>query len=209
MIALNLGKKMYKKYFKRIFDFSLAFILLIMLSPLILLVSVILKCVQGSVLFTQKRPGLNEKIFTIYKFKTMSDERDEKGELLSDEKRLKSFGKLVRSLSLDELLQLFNVLKGDMSFVGPRPLLVEYLTLYNERQKKRHSVRPGITGLAQINGRNAISWEKKFEYDTFYAENLNFTLDMKILFLTALKVLKRSGINKQGQATTEKFNGKN
>ncbi|ECK7918802.1 undecaprenyl phosphate N,N'-diacetylbacillosamine 1-phosphate transferase [Campylobacter coli] len=200
---------MYEKWIKRIFDFVSALFLLVLFSPLILITALLLKITQGSVIFTQNRPGLNEKIFKIYKFKTMSDERDEKGELLSDELRLKAFGKIVRSLSLDELLQLFNVLKGDMSFVGPRPLLVEYLPLYNEEQKLRHKVRPGITGWAQVNGRNAISWQKKFELDVYYVKNISFLLDLKIMFLTALKVLKRSGVSKEGHVTTEKFNGKN
>ncbi|EAL2418808.1 undecaprenyl phosphate N,N'-diacetylbacillosamine 1-phosphate transferase [Campylobacter coli] len=200
---------MYEKWIKRIFDFVLVLFLLVLFSPLILITALLLKITQGSVIFTQNRPGLNEKIFKIYKFKTMSDERDEKGELLSDELRLKAFGKIVRSLSLDELLQLFNVLKGDMSFVGPRPLLVEYLPLYNEEQKLRHKVRPGITGWAQVNGRNAISWQKKFELDVYYVKNISFLLDLKIMFLTALKVLKRSGVSKEGHVTTEKFNGKN
>ncbi|EAM0195941.1 undecaprenyl phosphate N,N'-diacetylbacillosamine 1-phosphate transferase [Campylobacter coli] len=200
---------MYEKWIKRIFDFVLALFLLVLFSPLILITALLLEITQGSVIFTQNRPGLNEKIFKIYKFKTMSDERDEKGELLSDELRLKAFGKIVRSLSLDELLQLFNVLKGDMSFVGPRPLLVEYLPLYNEEQKLRHKVRPGITGWAQVNGRNAISWQKKFELDVYYVKNISFLLDLKIMFLTALKVLKRSGVSKEGHVTTEKFNGKN
>ncbi|EAH5071730.1 undecaprenyl phosphate N,N'-diacetylbacillosamine 1-phosphate transferase [Campylobacter jejuni] len=200
---------MYGKVFKRIFDFILALVLLVLFSPVILITALLLKITQGSVIFTQNRPGLDEKIFKIYKFKTMSDERDEKGELLSDELRLKAFGKIVRSLSLDELLQLFNVLKGDMSFVGPRPLLVEYLSLYNEEQKLRHKVRPGITGWAQVNGRNAISWQKKFELDVYYVKNISFLLDLKIMFLTALKVLKRSGVSKEGHVTTEKFNGKN
>lgn len=201
--------RMYEKVFKRIFDFILALVLLVLFSPVILITALLLKITQGSVIFTQNRPGLDEKIFKIYKFKTMSDERDEKGELLSDELRLKAFGKIVRSLSLDELLQLFNVLKGDMSFVGPRPLLVEYLPLYNKEQKLRHKVRPGITGWAQVNGRNAISWQKKFELDVYYVKNISFLLDLKIMFLTALKVLKRSGVSKEGHVTTEKFNGKN
>ncbi|MEF3849764.1 undecaprenyl phosphate N,N'-diacetylbacillosamine 1-phosphate transferase [Campylobacter jejuni] len=200
---------MYEKFLKRIFDFILALVLLVLFSPAILFIALLLKITQGSVIFTQNRPGLDEKIFKIYKFKTMSDERDEKGELLSDELRLKAFGKIVRSLSLDELLQLFNVLKGDMSFVGPRPLLVEYLPLYNEEQRLRHKVRPGITGWAQVNGRNAISWQKKFELDVYYVKNISFLLDLKIMFLTALKVLKRSGVSKEGHVTTEKFNGKN
>ncbi|MCH5335831.1 MAG: undecaprenyl phosphate N,N'-diacetylbacillosamine 1-phosphate transferase [Campylobacter sp.] len=200
---------MYKNFIKRVLDFCLALVLLVLFSPLILFVALLLKLTQKSVIFTQIRPGLDEKKFKIYKFKTMSDERDEKGELLPDELRLKSFGKVIRALSLDELLQLFNVLKGDMSFVGPRPLLCEYLSLYNEEQKLRHKVRPGITGWAQINGRNDISWQKKFELDVYYVRNISFWLDLKILFLTTLKVLKRSGVNKQGYVTTEKFNGKN
>ncbi|HEC1774312.1 TPA: undecaprenyl phosphate N,N'-diacetylbacillosamine 1-phosphate transferase [Campylobacter lari] len=200
---------MYKNGLKRVFDFFLALILLIIFLPFIVLIGIVLKIVQGSVLFKQARPGLNEKIFYIYKFKTMSDETDENGELLPDELRLKPFGKLVRSLSLDELPQLFNVLKGDMSFIGPRPLLVEYLPLYNQEQKKRHDVRPGITGWAQINGRNAISWEKKFKYDVEYVQNCSFLFDLKIFFLTIVKVLKRSGVNKEGVATTDKFNGHN
>ncbi|MCV3418307.1 undecaprenyl phosphate N,N'-diacetylbacillosamine 1-phosphate transferase [Campylobacter lari] len=200
---------MYKNGLKRVFDFFLALILLIIFLPFMVLISIVLKIVQGSVLFKQARPGLNEKIFYIYKFKTMSDETDENGKLLPDELRLKPFGKLVRSLSLDELPQLFNVLKGDMSFIGPRPLLVEYLPLYNQEQKKRHDVRPGITGWAQINGRNAISWEQKFKYDVEYVQNCSFLFDLKIFFMTIIKVLKRSGVNKEGVATTDKFNGCN
>ncbi|MCV3375227.1 undecaprenyl phosphate N,N'-diacetylbacillosamine 1-phosphate transferase [Campylobacter sp. IFREMER_LSEM_CL2151] len=200
---------MYKNGLKRVFDFFLALILLIIFLPFIVLIGIVLKIVQGSVLFKQARPGLNEKIFYIYKFKTMSDETDENGELLPDELRLKPFGKLVRSLSLDELPQLFNVLKGDMSFIGPRPLLVEYLPLYNQEQKKRHDVRPGITGWAQINGRNAISWEQKFKYDVEYVQNCSFLFDLKIFFMTIIKVLKRSGVNKEGVVTTDKFNGHN
>ncbi|HEC1780682.1 TPA: undecaprenyl phosphate N,N'-diacetylbacillosamine 1-phosphate transferase [Campylobacter lari] len=200
---------MYKNGLKRVFDFFLALFLLIIFLPFIVLIGIVLKIVQGSILFKQARPGLNEKIFYIYKFKTMSDETDENGELLPDELRLKPFGKLVRSLSLDELPQLFNVLKGDMSFIGPRPLLVEYLPLYNQEQKKRHDVRPGITGWAQINGRNAISWEQKFKYDVEYVQNCSFLFDLKIFFMTIIKVLKRSGVNKEGVATTDKFNGHN
>ncbi|ACM64575.1 undecaprenyl phosphate N,N'-diacetylbacillosamine 1-phosphate transferase [Campylobacter lari] len=200
---------MYKNGLKRVFDFFLALILLIIFLPFIVFIGIVLKIVQGSVLFKQARPGLNEKIFYIYKFKTMSDEKDENGELLPDELRLKPFGKLIRSLSLDELPQLFNVLKGDMSFIGPRPLLVEYLPLYSQEQKKRHEVRPGITGWAQINGRNAISWEQKFKYDVEYVQNCSFSFDLKIFFMTIIKVLKRSGVNKEGVATTDKFNGHN
>lgn len=201
--------QMYKTHIKRVLDFIFAALLLIVLSPLILLVAVLLKCKQGAVWFKQERPGLNERIFTLYKFKTMSDERDENGALLADELRLKPFGKLVRSLSLDELPQLFNVLKGDMSLVGPRPLLIKYLPLYNERQRRRHDVRPGITGWAQVNGRNDISWAQKFEFDVYYVEHCSFFLDAKILWLTLLRVLQRRGINKQGSATSDEFKGNN
>ena len=187
----------------------MSLILLVVLAPIILLVALLLKCVLGAVLFRQERPGLNERIFTLYKFKTMSDERDENGNLLPDEFRLKPFGKVIRSLSLDELPQLFNVLKGDMSLIGPRPLLVKYLPLYNEAQKHRHDVRPGITGWAQVNGRNDISWEKKFELDLFYVENCSFALDAKIALMTVVRVFQRSGISQSGKATSDEFNGKN
>ena len=200
---------MYKRHIKRGLDFVLSFILLVVLAPVILLVALLLKCVLGAVLFRQERPGLNECIFTLYKFKTMSDERDENGNLLPDEFRLKPFGKAIRSLSLDELPQLFNVLKGDMSLIGPRPLLVKYLPLYNEAQKHRHDVRPGITGWAQVNGRNDISWEKKFELDLFYVENCSFALDAKIALMTVVRVFQRSGISQSGKATSDEFNGKN
>lgn len=201
---------MYRNFLKRVIDILGALFLLILTSPIIIATAIFIYFkVSRDVIFTQARPGLKEKIFKIYKFKTMSDECDANGELLPDDQRLGKFGKLIRSLSLDELPQLFNVLKGDMSFIGPRPLLVEYLPIYNETQKHRHDVRPGITGLAQVNGRNAISWEKKFEYDVYYAQNLSFMLDVKIALQTIEKVLKRSGVSKEGQATTEKFNGKN
>lgn len=200
---------MYKRHIKRGLDFVLSLILLVVLAPVILLVALLLKCVLGAVLFRQERPGLNERIFTLYKFKTMGDERDENGNLLPDEFRLKPFGKAIRSLSLDELPQLFNVLKGDMSLIGPRPLLVKYLPLYNEAQKHRHDVRPGITGWAQVNGRNDISWEKKFELDLFYVENCSFALDAKIALMTMVRVFQRSGISKSGNATSDEFNGKN
>lgn len=200
---------MYKRHIKRGLDFVLSLILLVVLAPVILLVALLLKCVLGAVLFRQERPGLNERIFTLYKFKTMSDERDENGNLLPDEFRLKPFGKVIRSLSLDELPQLFNVLKGDMSLIGPRPLLVKYLPLYNEAQKHRHDVRPGITGWAQVNGRNDISWEKKFELDLFYVRNCSFALDAKIALMTVVRVFQRSGISQSGKATSDEFNGKN
>src|SRR5699024_386460 len=161
----------------------------------------------GPVLFKQRRPGLNNVIFSILKFRTMIDKRDNNGELLPDKERLTKVGIIIRKLSLDELPQLFNVLKGDMSFVGPRPLLVEYLPLYNERQAKRHNVKPGITGWAQVNGRNAITWKEKFELDVWYVENQSFLLDLKILFMTVLKVFKSEGINEDGQATMTKFTG--
>lgn len=201
---------MYKHFFKRILDFIAALLLIILFSPIMLWAAWRIRRELGSpVLFTQARPGLNAKIFKIYKFRTMSDERDENGNLLPDELRLKGFGAKLRASSIDELPQLFNVLKGDMSFIGPRPLLVEYLPLYSPRQASRHSVRPGITGLAQVNGRNDISWAAKLEYDAIYAENLSFLLDIKIAFLTIKKVLKKEGVSKTGMATTEKFNGKN
>lgn len=200
---------MYQKFIKRMLDLLVSLSLIIVLAPVILLVALLLKCVLGAVLFRQERPGLNERIFTLYKFKTMSDERDENGNLLPDEFRLKPFGKVIRSLSLDELPQLFNVLKGDMSLIGPRPLLVKYLPLYNEAQKHRHDVRPGITGWAQVNGRNDISWEKKFELDLFYVENCSFALDAKIALMTMVRVFQRSGISKSGKATSDEFNGKN
>ena len=199
---------MYKNLIKPILDFILAFLLIIIFSPIILIVALLIKLKLGSpILFTQKRPGLNGKIFRIYKFRTMSDERDSKGDLLSDELRLKGFGKLIRKSSLDELPQLFNVLKGEMSFVGPRPLLVEYLKLYNQEQAKRHNVKPGITGWAQVNGRNAISWEEKFKLDVYYVEHISFMLDCKILYMTFFKVLKRKDINSNTNITMEKFTG--
>ena len=181
---------------KRLFDFLLAALLLFLFSPLfIMTVLLILLKIGKPIFFLQSRPGHKEKLFTIYKFRTMSDERDENGELLPDEQRLKGVGKFIRSTSLDELPQLINVLKGEMSFVGPRPLLIEYLSLYNDEQKRRHDVLPGITGWAQVNGRNAISWEEKFQYDVWYVDHQSFWLDMKILWLTFLKVLKRNDIS--------------
>jgi len=193
---------------KRLFDITISFISLLLFSLIIGIMMIIIRRRIGTpVFFKQDRPGLNEKIFSIYKFRSMTDERDEEGELLSDELRLSSFGKAIRKLSLDELPQLWNVLKGDMSFVGPRPLLVEYLPLYNERQAKRHNVRPGITGWAQVNGRNAISWEEKFELDVWYVENQSIWLDIKILILTVKKVFISEGISQDGQATMTKFTG--
>ncbi len=183
-------------------------LLIIICSPIFLVIFFIVKKKLGSpVIFRQKRPGLNSKVFNVYKFRTMNDAYDEQGELLPDAVRLTSFGKLMRKLSLDELPQLWNVLKGDMSFVGPRPLLIEYLPLYNERQARRHDVRPGITGWAQVNGRNAISWEQKFEYDVWYVENRSLWLDFKILLLTVKKVFVSEGISAEGHVTIEKFKG--
>ncbi|WP_457608488.1 sugar transferase [Nitratifractor sp.] len=200
---------MYRKIFKPILDRTGAAVLLILLSPLMLVVAAAIRLGMGSpVLFRQRRPGKDGKIFLIYKFRTMSDERDEKGRLLPDEQRLKGIGKAIRALSLDELPQLFNVLRGEMSFVGPRPLLEEYLPLYDEVQRRRHEVLPGITGWAQVNGRNAISWEEKFAYDVWYVDHLSFSLDMKILWLTVRKVLHREGIAQEGRATMERFRGK-
>lgn len=201
---------MYRAFFKRFLDVLGALVLIALTLPIVVVVWILIKIkLETDPIFTQDRPGLNGKIFKIYKFKSMSDERDENGELLPDEFRLTSFGKRIRGLSLDELPQLFNVLKGDMSFIGPRPLLVEYLPLYSAEQAKRHDVRPGITGLAQVNGRNAISWEEKFKFDTFYAQNLSLKMDVQIALLTIKKVIKKEGVSKEGMATTEKFNGKN
>jgi len=181
-----------------------------LLFPVFLLISVLLLLFnKGTPYFTQARPGKNEKLFRVIKFKTMNDKRDDRGELLSDEQRLTFIGKLVRKTSLDELPQLLNVLAGDMSLIGPRPLLPEYLALYDAEQKKRHMVRPGITGWAQIHGRNALSWKEKFEYDVWYVENLSFYLDMKILATTVSKVIKAEGISGKGVSTAEKFNGHN
>ena len=199
---------MYKNIIKPFFDFLIAFFLLLMASPLFLLVCLGLFWAQnGKVFFTQKRPGKNEQIFSTLKFKTMTDQKDQQGNLLPDAERLTHIGKFVRKTSLDELPQLINVLKGEMSMVGPRPLLPEYLFLYNEEQKRRHVVKPGITGWAQVNGRNAISWEDKFQFDVWYVAHQSFGLDLKILFLTVKKVFRSEGINTAGQATTEPFKG--
>jgi len=201
---------MYIKVFKPLLDRLAALFLMILFLPIYLLVALIIYIKMGRpIFFTQERPGYKGKIFKIYKFRTMSDERDENGELLPDEKRLSKAGKAIRSLSLDELPQLFNILKGDMSFIGPRPLLVEYLPLYSKEQQRRHDVKPGITGWAQVNGRNAISWQEKFRYDIEYVENVSFLFDMKILWLTIVKVFKKEGISQEGRATMEKFNGEN
>ena len=199
---------MYKLFFKRFFDFILSLIAIIMLSPVYLIVIVLVRIKLGSpVFFTQKRPGKDEKIYKIYKFRTMTNEVDENGNLLPDDKRLTKFGKLLRSTSLDELPELFNILKGDMSIVGPRPLLVRYLPLYNEYQKHRHDARPGFTGWAQCNGRNSISWEEKFDLDVYYVNHITFLLDVKIIFKTVKTVLCREGISSEASATMEEFRG--
>ena len=201
---------MYRNFFKRLFDILGALILIILTLPIMIWAYFAIKKHLGSpVIFTQSRPGKDEKIFQIYKFRSMSNATDQNGNLLSDEIRLGNFGKKLRALSIDELPQLFNILKGDMSFIGPRPLLIEYLPLYSKKQKRRHNVRPGITGLAQVNGRNAISWREKFEFDIYYADNLSLFLDIKIALKTIQKVIKKDGVNKDGMATTEKFNGHN
>ncbi|MFC2947719.1 sugar transferase [Virgibacillus sediminis] len=193
---------------KRIFDVMVSTICLIIALPVLLITSVVIRMKLGSpVIFRQQRPGLYGKPFNIYKFRTMTDQRDKSGELLPDHVRLTKTGKIIRKLSLDELPQLFNVLKGDISLVGPRPLLMEYLDLYTTEQARRHDVRPGITGWAQVNGRNAISWEEKFQLDIWYVDHQSFWLDMKILFLTVLKVFKSEGIQQDGQTTMEKFKG--
>lgn len=198
----------YRKYLKRPLDYILSLISIIVLSPVLFIVAILVRVKLGSpVLFKQSRPGLNEKIFMMYKFRTMTGERDEKGELLPDSVRLTRFGKFLRSTSLDELPELFNILKGEMSIIGPRPLLVQYLPLYNEHQKRRHEVRPGLSGLAQVNGRNAISWEEKFNLDVEYVNNVSFVRDLNIIFLTIKKVFVREGINSDTAATMDPFKG--
>lgn len=199
---------MYEKYIKRILDIFLSGAGIIILSPLMAAVAVIVKIKIGSpILFTQERPGLHEKIFKLYKFRTMNNKTDKNGNLLPDEERLEKAGKVLRSTSLDELPELFNILKGDMSIVGPRPLLVRYLDRYDKRQKHRHDVRPGLTGLAQVNGRNAISWEEKFEYDLKYIKNITLINDLKIIIQTFTSVLTRKGISSETSVTMEEFMG--
>ena len=191
-------------------DFMVAIIILLILSPILLLLIAVLSIVnRGNPFFKQGRPGFDEKLFHVIKFRTMNNQRNHQGELLSDEERLTSVGKFVRKTSLDELPQLLNVLRGDMSLVGPRPLLVEYLSLYSPIQRRRHNVKPGITGWAQVNGRNSISWKAKFDYDIWYVNNVSFWVDLKILLITIGKVLKSEGISGRGVATAEKFNGSN
>ena len=202
------SKVMYKKYIKRLMDFIASLVGLILISPIFLIITIFLYFAnQGKPFFIQPRPGKNGVIFNIVKFKTMNDKKDSEGKLLSDAERLTPIGSFVRKTSLDELPQLLNVLKGDMSLIGPRPLLTHYLHLYSDFQNRRHEVKPGITGWAQVNGRNAISWDKKFEYDVWYVDHVSLVLDLKILFLTIKKVFVREGISQSGQATMEEFKG--
>lgn len=198
----------YERFVKRAFDIAVSGLALIALSPLMGLLALLVRIKHGSpVLFSQERPGLNERIFRMYKFRSMTNERDVNGELLPDEKRLTKFGRFLRATSLDELPELWNIFRGDLSLIGPRPLLVRYLPLYSERQHLRHSVRPGMTGWAQVHGRNTVSWQDKFEYDVWYAEHISFGLDFRIFFMTIFKVLKREGINSDTAATMEEFKG--
>lgn len=199
---------MYRKYFKRVFDFVCSLLALIVLSPVLLITALLVRIKLGTpVIFKQKRPGLNEKIFTLYKFRTMTDQKDEQGNLLPDEVRLTKFGKMLRSTSLDELPELWNILKGDMSVVGPRPLLEKYIPLYSTEQRKRHLVRPGLTGLAQVNGRNEVSWEKKFQLDVEYTQHITFWSDIRIILQTVGNVFGGKGISSTTSATMEEFLG--
>jgi undecaprenyl phosphate N,N'-diacetylbacillosamine 1-phosphate transferase len=201
-------KAMYKDFFKRIIDFLLVLIGIVIMSPILIIITVFLYFSNnGKPFFIQKRPGKNGKVFEIIKFKTMNDKTDSEGVLLSDNLRLTKLGSIVRKTSFDEIPQLFNVLKGEMSLIGPRPLLTDYYHLYNDFQNRRHEVRPGITGWAQVNGRNAISWDKKFEYDVWYVDNLSFLLDCKIILKTIIKVVKSEGVNPENDSFTEPFNG--
>lgn len=201
-------KGFYERFIKRSQDFILSLFALVVLSPVFLVLAILVRVKLGSpVIFKQERPGLNGRIFTLYKFRSMSDARDENGNLLPDEVRLTRFGKILRSTSLDELPELVNILKGDMSIVGPRPLLVRYLPLYNEHQARRHEVRPGFTGYAQVHGRNAITWEDKFDKDVYYVDHVSFLMDWKIILRTVLTVLKREGISSSGSVTMEPFRG--
>lgn len=202
------NRGIYRRFFKRPMDFFLSLIAIIILIPVLLIISILVRVKLGSpILFKQERPGLNEKIFTMYKFRTMTDGKDAEGKLLPDSVRLTKFGRLLRATSLDELPELFNILKGDMSIVGPRPLLVQYLPLYNQQQKRRHEVRPGLSGYAQVNGRNAISWEDKFKLDVEYVDTITFIGDWKIIFLTLKKVFIKEGISSETSMTMEPFKG--
>lgn len=201
---------LYCKLIKRFMDFLIAALSIIIFSPLLIILAILVRVkLGGPVIFKQERPGLNGKVFKLYKFRTMTDAKDENGNLLDDEYRLTSFGKKLRSTSLDELPELYNILKGDMSIVGPRPLLVKYLPLYNDEQKRRHDVRPGLTGLAQVSGRNAITWTEKFNRDIEYVDNVSIGLDISIFFKTIYCVLKKEGINSDSAATMEDFTGNN
>ncbi len=205
---ISVKKGIYRRVLKRSMDFILSLMAIIVLSPVLIIIAILVRLKLGSpVLFKQNRPGLNEKIFTMYKFRTMTDEKDEIGKLLPDSVRLTKFGRMLRSTSLDELPELFNILKGDMSIVGPRPLLIQYLELYNNHQKRRHEVRPGLSGYAQVNGRNAISWEDKFNLDVDYVDNVTFIGDWKIIFLTIKKVFVKEGISSDTSVTMEPFRG--
>ena len=199
---------LYRLYFKRPMDFILSLLAIIILSPVFIITGILVRTKLGSpILFKQNRPGLDEKIFTMYKFRTMTDQKDENGELLPDHIRLTKFGKMLRATSLDELPELFNILKGDMSIIGPRPLLVQYLPLYNDHQQRRHEVRPGLSGYAQVNGRNSISWEEKFDLDVQYVDNVTFISDIKIIMLTLKKVFVKDGISSGSSVTMEVFTG--
>ncbi|WP_077369214.1 sugar transferase [Anaerosalibacter sp. Marseille-P3206] len=201
---------MYKHCIKRSLDFTLSLLAIIVLSPIMLLVAILVRINLGSpIIFKQRRPGLNEKIFTVYKFRSMTNEKDESGEFLPVELRITKFGKWLRSTSMDELPQLINILKGDMAIVGPRPLRVEYLELYNDEQRKRHNVRPGLTDLSAIRGRSNVSWEDQFKHDIEYIENLSFLLDLKIVIFTVITVIKREGVSQEGHITREPFRGTN
>lgn len=201
--------KLYEKYGKRIQDVILSFVALIILFPVLIILYVLIRYKLGSpVFFTQDRPGKNGKIFRLYKFRTMTDEKGLNGELLPDDQRLTSFGKILRSTSLDELPELINIIKGDMSIVGPRPLLVKYLPLYNEKQARRHEVKPGFTGYAQVNGRNSITWEEKFDLDVYYVDHISFIGDWKIIFKTIKTVILREGISSETSSTMEEFTGR-
>lgn len=201
-------KGIYEKNIKRLLDIILSLLAIIILSPLLIILAILVRIKLGSpVIFKQKRPGKNEKIFNLYKFRSMTDERDENGELLPDDQRLTSFGRNLRSTSLDELPELFNILRGDMSIIGPRPLLVKYLDRYNEKQKHRHDVKPGLTGYAQVNGRNSLTWSEKFEMDVWYTNNISFLRDLNIFLKTFVIVIKRDGVTSETSTTMEEFNG--